>query len=127
MGPMTGRGMGYCGNYCAPGWANWGPGRGFYGRGGREFRARGGRWGGSGLGRGGGGWGYRHWYHATGLPRWARVQRFAGFEYSPAVAYGAPDAHPSREQEVEMLKDEAEWLKEQLDAIDQRMDELSQE
>ena len=26
-GPMTGRGMGYCGGYDAPGWANPGPGR----------------------------------------------------------------------------------------------------
>ena len=111
MGPMTGRGMGYCGDYDAPGWANWGPGRGFYGRGGRGIRGRGGRW------------GYRHWYHATGLPRWAR----AGLGYPPAVAYSAPDAPPSREQEIEMLKDEAEWLQEQLDAISQRMDELSQE
>jgi hypothetical protein len=34
---------------------------------------------------------------------------------------------PSREQEVDMLKDEAEWLKEQLDAISARMDELGQE
>jgi hypothetical protein len=43
------------------------------------------------------------------------------------VAYGAPDAPPSRTQEVEMLKNEAEWLKEQLNVINQRMDELSQE
>jgi prefoldin subunit 5 len=43
------------------------------------------------------------------------------------VAYGAPDAPPSPEQEVEMLKNDAEWLKEQLNAIDQRMDELNQE
>ncbi len=116
VGPMTGRGMGYCGGYDAPGWANWGPGRRFYGRGGLGYFGRGGRW-------GGGGWGYRHWYHATGLPRWAR----ADYWYPPAVAYGAPVAAPSREQEVEMLRDEAEWLKEQLDAINQRLEELSQE
>lgn len=116
---MTGRGMGYCGGYDAPGWANWGPGRRFYGRGGR--------WGGPGPGRGGGGWGYRHWYYATGLPGWARGQRYAGFGYPPAVGYGGVDVAPSREQEIEMLKDEAEWLKEQLNSINQRMDELSQE
>jgi hypothetical protein len=40
---------------------------------------------------------------------------------------GAPYAGPSREQEVEMLKDEAQWLKERLDEIGTRMDELSQE
>jgi hypothetical protein len=64
---------------------------------------------------------------ATGLPRWARGPRFAGFGYPPGAAYSEPYAPPSREQEVEMLKDEAEWLKEQLNAIHQRMDELSQE
>ena len=34
---------------------------------------------------------------------------------------------PSREQEVEMLKDEAKWLKEELDAISERMEQLTQE
>ena len=122
MGSMTGRGMGYCGGYDAPGWANWGPGHRFYRRGGRGVR--GGRWGGYGtpparMGgrRSGGGWGWRHPYHDTGLPPWGAYD----------AAYGAPDAPQSREQEVEMLKDEAEWLKEQLNAINQRMDELSQE
>ena len=122
MGPRTGRGMGYCGGYDAPGWANPGPGWGFYGRGGRGIR--GGRWAGFGAGRGGG-WGWRHQYYATGLPRWAR------WGSPPATAYGAPYGAPyeppSKTQEVEMLKDEAEWLKEQLDAINRRMDELSQE
>jgi hypothetical protein len=125
MGPMMGLCMGYCGNYEAPGWANWRPGCRFYSQDGRRFRGGGAPWGGPG--RGGGGWGYKHWYHATGLPRWAGVQRFAGFGYPPAVAYGAPDAPPSCEQEREMLKGEAEWLKEQPDAINQRMDELSEE
>jgi hypothetical protein len=117
MGPMTGRGMGYCGGYETLGWDYWGSGRRFYGRGGR--------WGGPGFGRGGGG--HRNRYYATGLPRWARDRGVGGFGYPPAVAYGAPDAPPSRTQEVEMLKDEAEWLKEQLNVINQRMDELSQE
>jgi hypothetical protein len=35
MGPMTGRGMGYCGGYETLGWDYWGSGRRFYGRGGR--------------------------------------------------------------------------------------------
>jgi hypothetical protein len=69
----------------------------------------------------GGGWGWRHQYYATGLPRWAR------WGPAPAAAYGTPYAPPSREQEVEMLRGEAEWLKEQLDAIAQRMEELGQE
>jgi hypothetical protein len=128
MGPMTGRGMGYCGGYDASGWANRGPSPRLYGRGGLGYRGRGGRGRGPGFGRGDGGWGYRHWYHATRsptVPRRASGQRFARFGYPPAGAYGAPDAPPSREQEVEMLKDEAEWLTEQLDAISRRMGGLS--
>ena len=110
MGPMTGRGAGYCGGYEAPGWANPVPGRGF----------------GLGWGRGGGGgrgWRHRNWYYATGLPGWAR------YGYGPAWgAWGGsyPPA-PSREQEAEALRQQAEWLKQQLDAIGQRIEELSTE
>jgi hypothetical protein len=111
MGPRTGRGMGYCSGYDAPGWEHPGFGRGF-------VRGRG--YGGRGM-RGGGGWGWRNLFYATGLPRWAR------WGTPPVAAYGAPYAAPSREQEVEMLRGEAEWLKGQLDAIAQRMEELGQE
>jgi len=99
MGPMTGRGAGYCAGYGIPGYANPIPGRGF----------------GMGWGRGGGGRGWRHWYYATGLPGWARSG------YAP---YAAP---PTREQEAEFLKAQAEWLKGQLDAIGQRIAELERE
>jgi hypothetical protein len=53
MGPMTGRGAGYCAGFDAPGYANPGPGMAYgrgFGRGpgrgwGRGFRGRGpGRW-----------------------------------------------------------------------------------
>jgi len=110
MGPRTGRGMGYCSGYDAPGWAHPGPGFGF-GRG-RGYGARPMR---------GGGWGWRHQYYATGLPRWAR------WEAPPAWGYGAPVAPPPREHEIDMLRGEAEWLKERLDAIARRMEELDQE
>jgi hypothetical protein len=119
MGPMTGRGAGYCGGYGMPGYANPGPGRGL------------------GVGWGwGGGWGrgrgWRHWYHATGLPGWAR------FGYAPAwgapTAWGAPPpaygpyaAPPAPEQEIEFLKAQAGWLQQQLDGISQRITELEQE
>jgi hypothetical protein len=102
--------MGFCGGYDAPGWANWGPGRGFAGHGGRGMR--GGRW---------GGYRWRNQYYATGLPRWAR------WGPPPAQAYGAPYAAPPREDEIGMLRDEAEWLKSELEAINQRLGELSQE
>ncbi len=119
MGPMTGRGLGYCAGYGAPGYASPLPGRGFgmgWGRG------RGGRWAG-GWGGWGGGYRWRHQYYATGLPGWAR--------YGYAPAWGAPAAgyaaQPTPEQEVEFLKTQAEWLKQQLDAISQRITELSQD
>jgi hypothetical protein len=117
MGPMTGRGVGYCGAFDAPGWANWGPSRRFYGRGGS--RMGGGRWGGYGAGRG---VGYRWWgrAYAVGMPRGTR------WGLPPTWAYGVPEP-PSREQEIGLLKEEARWLKEQLDAINQRMETLGQE
>jgi len=101
MGPMTGRGAGYCAGYDAPGYANPMPGRGFgmgWGRG------RG--WGG-GRGRGRGRFGY--------APAWGAPPAAA---YSP---YGAP---PTPEQETGFLKSQAEMLKEELDAISQRIAEL---
>ncbi len=57
MGPMTGRGMGYCAGYDMPGYARGG------GFGMRPF----------------GGHGYRHWFHATGQPGW---MRYGAYPYS---------------------------------------------
>jgi hypothetical protein len=97
MGPMTGRGAGYCGGYDVPGYANAGPG---YGMG----------WGGRGRG-----YRWRNWYCATGVPGWAR------FDAAPAWGpYGAP----SPEQQVDALKNQAQFLKTQLDAISKRIEEL---
>ena len=59
QGPMTGRKAGFCAGNDQPGYAQ--PGR----RGGGFFRG--------GRGRGGRGW--RNWFHATGLPFWAREQQ----------------------------------------------------
>jgi hypothetical protein len=111
MGPMTGRGAGYCASYDVPGYANPMPGHGF----GMGW-SRGGVW--------GGGWGrgrrWRHWSYATGLPGWVR------FGYAPAwEAPATPPVTPG--QETEFLKTQAEWLKEQLDAITSRIEELEQE
>jgi len=63
MGPMTGRGAGYCAGYGAPGFAN--PGMGM----------------GRGMGFGGGGRGRRNMFYATGMPGWARI----GAAPAPAV------------------------------------------
>jgi len=51
MGPMTGRGAGFCAGFAAPGFANPALGRGM------------------GFGRGRG---FRRMYYMTGLPGWAR-------------------------------------------------------
>ena len=99
MGPMTGRGAGYCSGYDMPGYANPGPGRAF-------------RMGWGAGGGGGRGWRHRNWYYATGVPGWAR------WGYAPCAAA------PTREQETEMLKSQADWLKQQLDEIGQRLEEL---
>jgi hypothetical protein len=108
MGPMTGRGAGYCSGYGVPGYANPVRGRGF----------------GMGWGRGRG---WRTGYYATGLPGWARFGYAPGWGAPPTWAYGPYAAPPMPEQEVELLKGQAEWLKEQLEAISQRIAELEQE
>ena len=104
MGPMSGRGAGYCAGSDRPGYADPMPGR-------RMGRGRG--W-------FGGGRGWRHRYYATGTPGWAR------FGYAPA--WGAPPTRPpTRDQETEFLKAQAEGLRQQLDAIGRRIAELGQE
>jgi len=113
MGPMTGRGAGYCAGYPVPGYMNSVGGRGFgaYGRGG-----------------GGGGWGRRNWFYATGLPGWQR----AGMGMP---AYGAPPAYPTpyaapygppatKEQELDALKGQAEYFEDALEGIKKRLAEL---
>ncbi len=98
LGPMTGRGAGYCAGYDVPGYAN--PGFGGLG----PQRGRG--W-------GGGGRGWRRMFYATGLPGWLR------FGYGPAAM--------SQDQEVQMLRGQADALKRQLDAISQRLGEIEGE
>jgi hypothetical protein len=114
MGPMTGRGGGYCAGYDLPGYANPVPGRGF----------------GMGWGRGGGwgrGRGWRNQYYATGVPGWARFGYAPAWGAPPAPPYGAYPAPPTPEQETEFLRTQAEWLQQQLDHISQRIAELEGE
>ena len=113
MGPMTGRAAGFCARYNAPGYANPGFGRGL----------------GLGWGRGwrGGGRGWRHWYYATGLPGWMRFGRWPAWGAPLAAAYGAPYAPaPTREQEVEMIKEQAQYFQDALSEISRRLEELEQ-
>ena len=103
MGPMTGRGAGYCAGYTVPGFANPIPGRG---------------WGmGYGWGRGGGrGRGWRHRFYATGQPFWARqpmpVNQPMSAPFAPAF------------DETEMLKAQAAQMEQTLNEIRKRIAEI---
>ena len=103
MGPLTGRGVGYCS-----------------GSGTSDFATPGsGRWFGRGCGRGnerwGDGRGRRHMGYAFGMPGWMR--------------YGSgrmdPVPGPSPEFEKQELKAHAEVLQRQIDEVNKRLDELS--
>lgn len=100
MGALTGRGAGFCEGSRSP----------FSGR---LFRRGYGR----GAGFGGGGRGWRHMFHATGLPGW---MRFGGG--GPAFV-----EEPSLDTEKRLLEEEAGALKSQLDIIRKLLDELEGE
>ena len=106
MGPMTGRGAGYCAGFPVPGFLNPGFGRGWFGRG------------------RGGGRGWRNWFYATGLTGWQRAAMG-----SPAWGFGGPYAAPvpsapGKEQQLEMLKNQADYLSGALDEVKKRIDEI---
>jgi hypothetical protein len=107
---MTGWGAGYCADYDVPGYANRIPSRG---RGRGWFR-------GVGPGWSGGGHGWRHWFHATGQPAWARQGYRPGW-------WADELAPPAKEDELKYLQREAEWLQQRLDAIQQRVEVLDEE
>ncbi|MGI6375010.1 MAG: DUF5320 domain-containing protein [Anaerolineae bacterium] len=98
-GPMTGRGMGYCAGFDAPSDVQGGFGRRM---GGRGFWGRG-AW--------GGGYGHRHWFYATELPRWARFGGYWGPEAYPPT--------PTAAEEAEMLKAHADALRRELAAVEE--------
>jgi hypothetical protein len=105
MGPMTGRGAGFCGGYAIPGVLN-AVGRAFGF--GRAASFGGGR--GAGFG---GGRGWRHRFYATGMPGW--MWRGAG-------PWGATT--PTTEKQ--MLEDQAQALEAELGQIRKRLDELGE-
>jgi hypothetical protein len=112
MGPMTGRGAGFCAGYGVPGYMNPVGGRGF-------------GYGGGGRGRGGGR-GWRHQFWATGLPGWARGGYGYGPWGGPAAPFAAPAA-PTAQQELDALKQQAAYFKDALDDIQKRIGELQAE
>ena len=100
MGPMTGRGAGFCAGYAVPGYANPVGGRGYgmgFGRGRGMGRGRGF---GRGFGRAGTGYG---------------MPAYGGVSFAPTVA---------PQQELDSLKDQAEYLEDALDGIKKRIEEL---
>ena len=115
MGPMTGRGAGYCAGYGAPGFVS----------GGRGF-------GGGGRGRGRG---WRNWFYATGVPGWQRASwGWPAFGFGGGVAPSVPPVAPSvppvapptmsRDQELDLLRRQAEGFAGALDEIRRRIEEL---
>ena len=110
MGPMTGRRAGHCAGCATPGFVN-GPGRGF---------------GGGGRGRGRG---RRNTFYATGVPGWQRAA-WGGPAFGLGVWANAPGgavaAPPTmtRDQELDVLRQQAQSLTGTLEEIRRRIDEL---
>lgn len=94
LGPMTGRGAGYCAGFPVPGYMN--PFLGY----------------GIGFGRGRG---FRRMAYLTGLPGWMR------FGYP---MYGTPYWAQPAVDEKEMLKTQKDLLEEQLKQIKEQLDNL---
>jgi len=107
MGPMTGRGAGYCAGYNMPGYLNNIPGRslGMGFGGGRGFGGRRMR---------GGGFGFRNRFFATGIPGRTRFD-----------AYADPYQNADPETEKQFLKNQAEAIENELKAIKKRLDDLT--
>ena len=102
MGPLTGRGAGYCAGNQVPGYMQSAPGRGF----------------GSGFGRGfgfGRGRGWRNWFQAAGVPGWLQA---------PAAGYQPPELPPDTEKQ--MLSSQVDTLQKQLEAVNKRLAELEE-
>jgi hypothetical protein len=112
MGPMSGRGAGFCAGYGVPGYMNPLPGAGAWGRG-------------MGMRGGGRGRGYRNMYWATGLLGWQR----AAMGFPGAYPYGgpAPFYEPSAEQELTALRSQVKFMEEGLRETQERIKELEQE
>ncbi|MBN2243995.1 MAG: DUF5320 domain-containing protein [Acidobacteria bacterium] len=107
FGPMTGRRAGFCAGYAAPGFMN------------PAYGIGGGGW---GRGFGGGGRRHRHWYYATGLPGWQRT--FTDWPaYTPPFS-GASVSPPTKEQELDALKNQAKYFEQALDDLRNRISEF---
>lgn len=115
LGPMTGRGAGFCAGFPVPGFAS---------------RWIGAGWGWMGQGRGGGR-GWRRMFSTTGLTGWQRAGYPMGvgwpawaFPTSPGPAGPSVPPGSTRQQQIELLKRQAEFLSSALGEIQKRIDEL---
>ncbi len=104
MGPMTGRGAGYCAGSTVPGYQNQ---PGGFGRGGRGA---------------GGGRGRRNWQNTTGLPGWQGAG--AGMPAFGGQAYPQSAVEQNRELELQALKNQAAGLEDSLREIVGRIEQL---
>ena len=111
LGPRTGRGLGYCFGFQAPGCVSLGPGLGT----GRVFGL--GRGFGRGLGRGFG------IGHGRGFWR-PRVGGFWGYPHYPMTAF---PSQPGREEKAVWLADQAKNLEQQLLQVQKRLTELEKD
>ncbi len=98
MGPMTGRGAGFCAGFGVPGFVSRGPGTGF------------------GRGRGGG-FGRRNMFYTTGL---TGRQRAAMGASEPSATAAAPTATA----EKQFLETQVGAMQSQLDEVKRRLAEL---
>ena len=115
MGPMTGRAVGYDSGYPVPGYINLIPARGLdFGRGGR---------------------GRRKYFYAAGPTGWRRAAYeylvWGGYSWSLSymnayASYGSP-LGLTKEQEMDMLRDQAKYLEDALFGINNRIRELETE
>lgn len=114
MGPMTGRGMGFCAGNDRPGYMIPGPAYGpGYGRG------NGPGW---GAGRGHGrGFRHRSWYGAAGAQRWGRPVAPGQWAPQQEGPGNAPEA------EARMLRDEVEIMEKELEQARRRLQELEKD
>ena len=101
-GPMTGRGAGYCSGFNRP--VNMNSFRGF----------------GFGMGFGGRGRGWRNQYYATGLPGWARDDRYLYPELTPLPI----DTSNSSEEGIKILKSQSKAFENNLSVLKNRIAEL---
>jgi len=119
-GPMTGRGLGYCAGYPAPGYVH--PGVGGYGFG-RGFGYGRGRGWGRGMGRGyRRGYGYGYGYGYGPAPVYPAYHAYPPYPVA-APAVPAVSGYPEIDEE-EALAEEAAYLEKSLDAVRRRLKEI---